>query len=306
MRTALSLLIFVICLVFGASAVWANDDELASEIHKKLSVQHKSGQLTNFDLNVRVEDSVVWIKGKVFNTSQRDLILGTASRVRGVKTVVNELEVVPSRADRPQVGPITKVSVKQTQNLSAGPTTVASDLPKPTTPVKNDIFATATTVSNTQNRGKQIDLAALQQSTTQPQTAAALPNGPMQAQTTNRSIRRRIPVAFARARTLLQRGPQQGNFDNSRPAARPVQTNFPGVDAAAVPARYDNPNLPAHAWPGYSTYPNYGSLAYPQQYSAAAWPYIGPFYPYPQVPLGWRKVTLEWDDGWWYLDYKSK
>ena len=27
-------------------------------------------------------------------------------------------------------------------------------------------------------------------------------------------------------------------------------------------------------------------------------------YPYPQVPLGWRKVTLEWDDGWWPLDFK--
>ena len=33
--------------------------------------------------------------------------------------------------------------------------------------------------------------------------------------------------------------------------------------------------------------------------------YIGPFYPYPQVPLGWRKVTLEWDDGWWFLDFKD-
>ena len=30
------------------------------------------------------------------------------------------------------------------------------------------------------------------------------------------------------------------------------------------------------------------------------------FYPYPQVPLGWRKVTLEWDDGWWHLDFVSK
>ena len=42
-----------------------------------------------------------------------------------------------------------------------------------------------------------------------------------------------------------------------------------------------------------------------QQYSPTAWPYIGPFYPYPQVPLGWRKVTLEWDDGWWFLDFKD-
>jgi len=23
------------------------------------------------------------------------------------------------------------------------------------------------------------------------------------------------------------------------------------------------------------------------------------------VPLGWRKVTLEWDDGWWMLDFKD-
>jgi len=42
-----------------------------------------------------------------------------------------------------------------------------------------------------------------------------------------------------------------------------------------------------------------------KQYSPTAWPYIGPFYPYPQVPLGWRKVCLEWDDGWWFLDFSD-
>ncbi len=47
-------------------------------------------------------------------------------------------------------------------------------------------------------------------------------------------------------------------------------------------------------------------VTYPHQYSPTAWPYIGPFYPYPQVPLGWRKVMLEWDDGWWQLDFLSK
>lgn len=70
--------------------------------------------------------------------------------------------------------------------------------------------------------------------------------------------------------------------------------------------RYDQPNMPNHAWPSYAAYPNYAAVTYPKQYSASAWPYIGPFYPYPQVPLGWRKVTLEWDDGMWYLDYSSK
>jgi hypothetical protein len=36
-------------------------------------------------------------------------------------------------------------------------------------------------------------------------------------------------------------------------------------------------------------------------YPYEAWPFIGPFYPFPRVPLGWRSVTLTWQDGhWWY------
>lgn len=81
------------------------------------------------------------------------------------------------------------------------------------------------------------------------------------------------------------------------------QSYAPGAGSGGV--SYDNPQLPGYAWPSYAASPNYAALSYPQQYSASAWPYIGPFYPYPQVPLGWRKVTLEWDDGWWFLDFKD-
>ena len=76
--------------------------------------------------------------------------------------------------------------------------------------------------------------------------------------------------------------------------------------SAANGARYDSPGLPNYAWPSYAPHPNYGAVTYPKTYSPTAWPYIGPFYPYPQVPLGWRKVTLEWDDGWWYLDFNDR
>ena len=87
-----------------------------------------------------------------------------------------------------------------------------------------------------------------------------------------------------------------------------------GAPMAAMPASYgsaaglpmESPNLPGYAWPGYAANPNYAAVTYPKQYSPSAWPYIGPFYPYPQVPLGWRKVSLEWDDGWWYLDFHDK
>jgi len=85
-----------------------------------------------------------------------------------------------------------------------------------------------------------------------------------------------------------------------------MPAQLPGPGHAVVPARYDHPTLPGYAWPTYAAHPNYAAVTYPKQYSPSAWPYIGPFYPYPQVPLGWRKVTLKWDDGWWNLDFKAK
>jgi hypothetical protein len=77
------------------------------------------------------------------------------------------------------------------------------------------------------------------------------------------------------------------------------------MPAGVAPARFDQPHMPGYAWPSYAAYPNYAALTYPKQYSPTAWPFIGPFYPYPQVPLGWRKVSLEWDNGWWMLDFKD-
>ena len=83
-----------------------------------------------------------------------------------------------------------------------------------------------------------------------------------------------------------------------------VPAGFVAHGSARGPS-YDNAQMPGYAWPSYASYPNYAALTYPQQYSPTAWPYIGPFYPYPQVPLAWRKVALEWDDGWWFLDFSA-
>ena len=78
------------------------------------------------------------------------------------------------------------------------------------------------------------------------------------------------------------------------------------VAPGTTPPVLNNPSLPPYAWPSYASYPNYAQVTYPQQYSASAWPYIGPFYPYPQVPLGWRQVQLEWDDGSWNLNFRPR
>jgi len=89
-------------------------------------------------------------------------------------------------------------------------------------------------------------------------------------------------------------------------AGGPMPMGTTGVGMPPVPMRGDGPNMPNYAWPSYAAYPNYAALQYPTQYSPTAWPYIGPFYPYPQVPLGWRRVSLEWDDGWWFLDFDER
>lgn len=65
------------------------------------------------------------------------------------------------------------------------------------------------------------------------------------------------------------------------------------------------PPLPNHAWPTYAPYPNMSRVAYPSAYPYNAFPYIGPYYPFPKVPLGWRSVTLSWEDGHWWLGRKQ-
>jgi hypothetical protein len=91
-----------------------------------------------------------------------------------------------------------------------------------------------------------------------------------------------------------------------RPMAPPPGPAFAPPSGGASHVMYNQPNQPNYAWPSYAQYPNYAAVSYPTQYSASAWPYIGPFYPYPQVPLGWRKATLEWDDGYWNLSFSPR
>jgi hypothetical protein len=72
---------------------------------------------------------------------------------------------------------------------------------------------------------------------------------------------------------------------------------------APTPGPYDMnlPKMPPYAWPTYAPYNNYSRVAYPSAYPYQAWPFIGPCYPFPKVPLGWRSVKLQWEDGhWWF------
>jgi len=89
-------------------------------------------------------------------------------------------------------------------------------------------------------------------------------------------------------------------------AAGPSDGPAPEGPAGLVgAAQASNPSYPNYAWPSYAPYPNFSAVGYPTVYPWQAWPNIGPPYPYPEVPLDWRAVTLRWDDGIWWLDFKK-
>lgn len=80
----------------------------------------------------------------------------------------------------------------------------------------------------------------------------------------------------------------------------------PVMDYAGGIAPYsDAPVLPPYAWPAYTPYNNYASVAYQTQYPSGAWPFIGPPHPYPMIPSGWRRVTLTWKKGYWWMRFHA-
>lgn len=119
--------------------------------------------------------------------------------------------------------------------------------------------------------------------------------------------------APAAARPGVQAAPMQAAPAPMQMSGMPMQMPMqagpgmmPPTSVGYAPTSYNHPHLPPYAWPSYAQYPNSAAVSYPTQYSASAWPYIGPFYPYPQVPMGWREVSLEWDDGYWQLNFNKE
>lgn len=81
------------------------------------------------------------------------------------------------------------------------------------------------------------------------------------------------------------------------PAVEPAPLGHPGMG----PGDGFAPPLPPYAWPTYAPHNNVSRVGYPTAYPYNAFPFIGPYYPFPKVPLGWRSVSLTWEDGhWWY------
>ena len=279
-RLFTSFVVAAIAAVAPAMAL-AGNQEVAEEIANRL---RNSGQMSDYKVGVKYQDGTAWLRGRVASQEQMETALRLVFRTQRVDRVVNQLAIAPSQPARtvaPRRNPLRDRSEPAGVRQSSIAGRMVSHQPRPL-PIGHNDPAYANRLESSYNQSGVRPVSA-QEPQELPRQAAA-----------SRPVAR---VAMNQAEMYGQPVP------NGQP--RPMYMAS-SCCANAAPARYDQPCMPNYAWPSYASYPNYAALTYPKQYSPTAWPYIGPFYPYPQVPMGWRKVTLQWDDGWWFLDFSDQ
>jgi BON domain len=282
MRRYVFRLTFLALAALGTSVVLGNDQQIAKTIVEKLSAEKKAGHLKGFNIELNVEEGTVWLSGRVSTDEQRVAALDIARRVKGVKQVVNDLSV--------ETTPVRQAFTPVTHEVGTGVDAydAPATIPLPAPVELQAIPAQPLPVAPQQLQMQQLQLQVQQLQMAQ-QQMQPVPYVYSRSNT-------QVPLAYGPARTIAYNGEGGGG---------PMPISGGGAVGMAA-ARYDHPNMPGYSWPSYASHPNYAAVTYPKQYSPTAWPYIGPFYPYPQVPLGWRRVSLEWDDGWWFLDFNAR
>jgi len=290
-----------------ASAETMADKQLAQQVGSHLK---QSGKLHNYRISVRCHDGIACLDGTVTSAEQRQAAVHLAQHVKGVSRVECKLEVAGDREASQETA--SKLAVREKSKPAA----------------ENDRSELAAALDRATQASAQSDAPNVRHAYQETSERAAM-QPPRMLPGSNarmggmRMARNNMPLPAQRmgGPMPMQQASPSGVYQaggacagcNGGPAMGP---GMGGAGGGAVPVgfvphgagrgpSYDNASMPGYAWPSYASYPNYAALTYPQQYSPTAWPYIGPFYPYPQVPLAWRKVSLEWDDGWWFLDFSS-
>ncbi len=259
----------------SAIAQSSNDQMVADQIANNLKTAQ---QLSGYEISVKYREGTARLEGWVRDQQQMDEALAVVGRTPQVERVINRLEVQTVPAP---VRPVAHNDRGQLQPQPQPQMQAPAPMPPQTFPNRS--------VQGQQGWNQQAPQMAGRPTNLQPVRHAAMPN----------TMRQPVPGGPAMG------GPMPGGPMPGGPMPGGPVPEYAPAGGGPAPAMYDQPYMPNYAWPSYAAYPNYAALTYPKQYSPTAWPYIGPFYPYPQVPLGWRKVTLEWDDGWWFLDFND-
>ncbi|MDR2704501.1 MAG: BON domain-containing protein, partial [Planctomycetaceae bacterium] len=293
MRFVLVPLIFAVVLTIATTTVHANSNQVAAE---KIAAS-LGDRFPGYDIAVSYQNGKVRLVGQVGTPDMLHQAVEHVKQIPGIKItdIDNSLRVAGTPATLPTapanslVAPVQVAPMELNNNVQNR----AAGTPKaPSTPTKRSIWSPPQAQPQTQivttapipmpGRSEPsqavVQVANHNHAVNNPQVLPANVNS--------------VPAEYAQYAQAYGHHyqvqqqfapPQQGTPVAYQPEAYGPQGPLPG--------QYNQPNLPDYAWPTYACYPNYAEVCYPKQYSPKAWPYIGPFYPYPQVPLGWRKTT---------------
>ncbi|QDU78351.1 periplasmic protein [Polystyrenella longa] len=312
-----------------------NNQQVAEEIGQAL----RGAKLNGFNIEIQYQDGVATLKGKIQSAKQKQTASKILQKIDGVERVDNQLEVIQSAAQTQK--PAFRANGGQIQQTAATEADPIASNQKMAQKIANELGKSGLNgydieVRFQDGRAQLGGFVGSPQEARQAHIVASNVDGVHQVANGLRIKGEGQPIAQAGMPGGMQpgmgpMGPMGPGMAPGMPGGMPgmpgMQAGGPQINPASFQgspqmmpiapsqgqmppsgagAVYGSPNLPQHAWPAQAAYPNYAAIQYPKEYSASAFPYIGPFYPYPQVPLGWREVSLEWDDGYWKLDFDSK
>lgn len=288
-------------------SVMAGNQQMAENV---ASVLQDSGLVDDCEIGLKYQDGTVWLTGSVEDVLTKQRIEKMVADTEGVHQVINHLDVT-AKSD-PQVRQVARFE----RQMPVGERVVDSRI------ISDEL------ISVTDAQGRPVSDACLNGVTLEssvdqnmePAVSSASPSDPKVVKSSMPNVR---PMNVSMASQNSVSVVPAGNSPKSlTPVAYGTQTvtdsgvysaggcplpmnaqayNMPTNGGAAM--RYNQPNLPRYAWPTTAAYSNTAAIQYPKRYTHKAFPFIGPFYPYPQVPDGWRKITVEWHDGYWHVDY---
>ena len=294
MRRVFSFGAILLAVALAPMTVLGNNQEMAEEI---AGVLEDANLIEGCDIGLKYENETVWLTGVVDSSEKISAIQAKIEEMNGVANVVNQLEVEKTAVEDASVK---QVAIFQNQVMSC-----PGQLDIEGGQIISDEVVSVDGVPVNAEQAE--DVASLP-------SVLAVDDAEMAKTSVNAGKPRPIqanygitvkPVAYGTT-SIVEQGPAPAA--TGIPGAAPVPMNS---QAYAMPKNggsnmcYDEPYMPRKAWPSYASYPNTAAVQYPKRHCASAWPYIGPYYPYPQVPDGWRKVTLEWSDGYWQLDFND-
>jgi hypothetical protein len=315
-------------------SVAARAEDLASSVAARL---RDSGALAGYRVNVRAKSGTVWLEGRVADQKQLATALSLAETSPGVERVVNRLVI-----DGPRDGGSSSLALPTSAWSMLGMAAPSAAKSRPAPPAGGPAVSAQPGGPRPDANGKAVGKNPAGFKLVQAVTPASQGRSSRREPVRTAGLPGVLPAPGGYEGPLVdgQMVPGSMRFSEGMPGGvggygdggaaygggepggygygggpggpggyaggTPMPMAGTGAGMPPVPMRGDGPNMPNYAWPSYAASPNYAALQYPTQYSPTAWPYIGPFYPYPQVPLGWRRVSLEWDDGWWWLDFDDR